>query len=121
MQNSMRHDLLLCLQSLSDAEYQRQCWINRQCPPGMEYDNIHIVLSFLLDDTFFLFKPEDEVGRTVDRIDQAQSVQTVSRLLYVVLNEVGHSARDENYIASARWDEVIASAKDALSKLSETH
>jgi hypothetical protein len=62
-----------------------------------------------------LLRPEDEVGRTVDTIDQAKAVQTVSRLLYNL--EVEFSASAQQYMASPSWNGVVAWAKEALSKL----
>ncbi|RWD44533.1 hypothetical protein [Mesorhizobium sp.] len=114
---SMRDDLISCLRDLSDAEYQRLCWVERRCPEGREYDNIQIVMRFMLDDTWFLFRPEDEVGRTVDTIDQAKSVQTVSRLLYDL--DVDFSASAQQYMSSPSWNDVVASAKEALFKLTD--
>ena len=85
----------------------------------MEYDNIHIVMSFLLDDTSFLTDPEAEIGQTVHNVDQAKAVQNVSQLLYVILNEVGDYASDDKYIESFLWKEVIVSAKGALTELTK--
>ena len=80
----------------------------------MEYDNIHIVMSFLLDDTSFLTDPEAEIGQTVHNVDQAKAVQNVSQLLYVILNEVGHYASDDKYIESFLWKEVMCQRRARL-------
>lgn len=117
MLSTMRDDLISCLKDLSDGEYQRLCWVERRCPEGREYDNIQIVIRFMLDDTWFLLRPEDEVGRTVDTIDQAKAVQIVSRLLDNL--EVDFSASAQQYMASPSWNDVVASAKEAFSKLTD--
>ena len=110
----MHNYLIDTLKSLSDLEYQKDCWVARKCPAEYKNDNVHIHLSFLLDDTFFLESPEDEVGRCVDNLKQALAVQTVSRFLDEAVTEVGAQEKDETYIRSRVWPEVVSSSQRAL-------
>ncbi len=117
----MRDELLNILRTLCDTDFQRNCWVARKCPLGAEYDNVHIPLSFLLDDTSFLRNPEDEIGNSVDNLEQALAVQAVSLILHDVITEIGDRERDEAYLNARSWPKVISSAQVALDTFGPMH
>jgi hypothetical protein len=109
-----RAELLMVLTDLSDMRYQEECWVKRNCPPGSEYDSVHVAMEYLLDETRFLDSPVLEIGNTVYNYQEAVSVAAVSNLLHLIVATYGDREVDNFYIELKEWKEVVERAKTAL-------
>jgi hypothetical protein len=112
-----RADLRSILTALGDIAYQQACWVERRCPPGSEYDNVHIAFSFLLDDTTFLDNPTSETGVSVYTGEEASAIQPVSKMLYVIVTKYGDRHQDEYYINLPEWKDVVKYSKIAIKEV----
>lgn len=112
-----RADLRSILTALCDKAYQQACWVERRCPPGSEYDNVHIAFSFLLDDTTFFDDPTSEIGVSVYTEEEASATQNVSKLFYVIVKTYGDRHQDEYYINLSEWEDVVKFSKIALKEV----
>ncbi len=110
----MRNELISNLESLSDWEYQKKCWVLRECPNGVEYDEFDLSVHFLFDDTKLATDPESTVGSFLKDEIEAQAVKTVCHELNSIFDKYGYNLTDEEYINLVEWPKVIESASKAL-------
>ncbi len=105
------------LQGLSDGEYQKEVWVKKVYPPGVQYDDLNLAIHFFFDDTPLATNADAAIG--VFLYDQAEAalVSQVVRELDALFDEYGTNLSDAEYIAKPEWQSVLASAKYALSEI----
>lgn len=113
----MRKELLDYLEGLSSVSYQQACWIDRVCPPGVEYDEFDYAVHFLFDDTSLASEPERLIGYCLRDEEEAEAIKVVCRAIDAVLQKHGSALTDAEYIQVPEWRAVIDGARSALDKL----
>lgn len=116
---SVRVNLTSFLYSLSDATHQQFCWVEGKTHPNGEFDNFDMVVSFLFDDTDFAQAPEREIGQSLYDANEAARVNQVCVAIDHMLNKYGTDKRDQFYIATPDWANVMALSLDCLRLLTE--
>ena len=115
----MRKELIDSLTGLSDKQYQEDCWVKKQCPLGIENDELDYAVHFLFDDTQLSESPESMIGFCLRNKLEAKAVNLVCREISNIFDKYGYDKSDKEYIDYPEWQGVIESAKSALSALSE--
>jgi hypothetical protein len=115
----MREQLFDTLRALADVDYQRKVWIQRQYPPGVQYDDFDLAVHFLFDDTALFDAPEKTVGWILEDEYEVRAIQKVTKAIDDLLNELGTDLTDEQYINSPMWSDVVKAASEALSALNK--
>lgn len=113
----LRAELLGYLQALSDVDYQKNCWIDRQCPSGIKHDELDYAVHFLFDDTPLAKNPESSIGVILVDITEVNLIKDVTKSIENVFNIYGNGLSDEEYINKPEWACVLRSASVALSQL----
>ncbi len=114
---SIRQELFEFVSGLADIDYQRQAWVNKIFPPGIEYDSFDEAVHFFYDDTRRAKDPEREIGIVLENGAEAVAIHALIDRLNVVLAKVGKNAKDEEYLASPGWAEVVSAAQTVLGVL----
>ena len=110
----MRIELIGYLEGLSNKQYQLDCWVNNQCPDGVEYDDFDSAVHFLFDDTACAESPEKLIGVFLRNKEEAEAVKVVCRKIDRLLNKYGCKKADSEYIQTSEWTEILISSKAAL-------
>lgn len=111
----MRMELIETMRALSDAEYQRQAWVDHNYPPGIEYDDFNAAIHFLYDDASL--DKAAGIGELVKDENEAAQVSEVIKALNRVFEAKGLDATDEEYISSPEWQSVLTTALAAYQLL----
>ena len=111
----MRKELLEHLAELADRKYQENCWVKKQCPVGIEYDELDYSVHFLFDDTQLSENPESMVGYCLNNEQEVKAISLVCRSLDQLFGKYGYDKSDEEYISCPEWQYVIDAAREALS------
>jgi hypothetical protein len=114
---NMRKELIEYLEGLSDKQYQLDCWVNNQCPDGVEHDDFDLAVHFLFDDTLCAESPEKSVGVFLRNLEEAGAVKTVCDNIDQLLNKYGCNKTDDEYIQTTEWDNILISSSLALNLL----
>ena len=72
---TMREELVDCLESLSDKQYQLDRWVGGNCPEGVGHDGLDYAVHFLFDDTSLSSKPEIHIGGFLRYKNEANKVR----------------------------------------------
>jgi len=113
----MREELIGTLKALSDRQYQKKAWIQKQYPEGVVYDCFDYAVHFLFDDTSLAEKPEKLIGVILEDEYEAVLVRAVVSSIERLLAETGDDLSDEAYIYSPLWENVIRTAKQHIMSL----
>ena len=116
----MRNELLDYLFSLSDFNYQKNCWVKGNCPPNIQHDEFDYSVHFLFDDTDLANNPDGLIGYILNDANEALLIKSVCEKITAIFNKYGTDLSDEQYINLSEWEEVIRSAKSAYDTLSST-
>jgi hypothetical protein len=110
----MREELLETLRCLVDREYQHQAWLERNYPPGIEYDSFDEAVHFLYDDTLLAENPDAAIGVIIENQKEARSIAAVCQAIDSVFEVLGTEASDGEYLTSSEWKSVVEAASKAL-------
>lgn len=116
----MRSELIDLLHALSDSDYQRNCWVLGDCPPGV-IDNFDLAVQFLFDDTQLAQKPELWVGEILKSNIEADAMRNLGDAINGILNVYGTDKSDAEYINTREWSDVIKLASEALKIIVTEH
>lgn len=114
----LRPELIDTLQTLADPEYQQQAWVEQNVPPGIE-DSFDIAIHFLYDDTHLADNPEATVGLILEKSEEVFLIKGLIKALDQVFETLGLEATDEEYINCPQWEQVLRTAKAALSVINK--
>ena len=124
---SIRKRYLEWLESLSDHDYQKQCWVEHNCPAPVEYDCFDFSVSFLFDDTDLGSQPETLLGVCLIDSEEVEGSRRLGSAIDRVLDirpADGSDPTDAFYIQLPEWQEVLASSismQTLLRKNDERH
>ncbi|WP_426993450.1 SCO4402 family protein [Methylomonas sp. CM2] len=110
---NLRNELIFYLKGLSDAEYQRSCWINHDYQCGIEYDEFDLAVHFLFDDTTLSSESESWIGLCLKNKEEAFKVKRVCDAIEVIFEKYGTLLSDREYVALPEWEIVLSAAMDA--------
>jgi hypothetical protein len=97
---------------LSDVEYQRRVWVDKEKPTSlMTFDDI---IHFYFDDTDLSTDADGCIGWFLRNQAEADAVRQVVGVIDVVLDEYEGTATDAEYIRAPHWPDVVAAAKSLL-------
>ena len=117
----MREWLIETLHDLSDAEYQRQAWVNHNFPPGVVYDDFTEAVHVLLDNTFDpIYGPEMLIGTVFENRAEHDAAKQVANAVEHILKKLGNDRSDAEYLADPDWSEVLSTAAYALTVLQKS-
>lgn len=109
----MRHELLDVLKDLSDPNYQKRAWVDREFPPGVRYDELDYKVHFLFDDTLLAEDPARTIGWILRNEEEAYAIRRLASAIDRAIDAVGKDGSDADYICSDQWPEVVDAAKAA--------
>lgn len=112
----MREELVDYLKGLSDREYQREAWVEKNFQKG-EYDELDYTIHFLYDDTVLASNPRSTIGLILESEEESKLIANLIFALDAVFETHGLELSDEEYIGTAGWEEVVRSAKAAWNLL----
>lgn len=115
----MRKNLLCYLDSLRDIDYQEQCWVNRNCPGNIEYDDFDAAVHFLFDDTCLSEAPEKALGDILENETEVQCISVLCNEIDNILEVHGPALSDAEYIKLPEWVNVLEAAQEAHNILSK--
>jgi hypothetical protein len=110
----MRLDVLDALESLGDAEHQRNAW-GVAGEGNRTYDDFTLNVHLLYDDTTVLPDPRSRVGEILLPEDVAP-LERLGARLGPLLTRLGNSP-DAEYLSDPSWPAVVEAAKEAYSSL----
>jgi hypothetical protein len=117
MLSHVRDELIGHLQTLSDLAYQRRAWLNKDFPPGVEYDEPDRTIHFLYDEAGIAEETENLLGTVCKNQNEISALKKLIEKLNLVLEKF-----DIGFINPAEfinppvpeWEAVIDAAKEAL-------
>lgn len=112
----MRAEVISAVQALSDPEYQKRVWIDRQYPSPDYFDNFTLNVN-ILDDAAVLDAPHAAIGFTLVSDEEARAMSELAASLNRLLSEAGAQSADDVLMASPAWERVVAAARNALEAL----
>jgi hypothetical protein len=110
----MRKELISCLESLSDIEYQQRVWVKKESFRDVEHDDFDCSVHFLYDDTDLASDPKSTIGLILCNDDEARKITDLVHEIDIIFDKYGTKLSDENYISLAEWKNVISKANEAL-------
>jgi len=111
---NMRNELIGYLKGLSDREYQKRCWVLKNCPNGVENDELDYVVHFLFDDTQLGTNPESLIGYILKDDVEVEAIKSICYELDSIFEKYGYDLSDDDYINLPEWTNVIKKAENAL-------
>ncbi|MGW1073413.1 SCO4402 family protein [Streptomyces sp. NPDC002537] len=112
----MRAEVISAVRALSDLEYQKRVWIDRQYPSPGYFDDFTLNVN-ILDDATVLDAPYATIGFTLASDEEAGAMAELAARLDEVLDAVGAESPDGTFLASPLWEKVVAAAMGALDVL----
>ncbi|WP_240351514.1 SCO4402 family protein [Streptomyces olivoreticuli] len=112
----MRAEVITAVRALSDPEYQKRVWVDRQYPSPGYFDDFTLNVN-ILDDATVLDAPYATIGFTLASDEEAGAMAELAGCLGEVLDAVGAESPDDAFLASPLWEKVVAAAKAALDEL----
>ncbi len=109
----MRYQLLRYLKSLSDLSYQKSCWVEHNCPDGVQHDEFDFAYHFLFDDTTLGTEPEEWIGVILRNREEAEGIRLLCEEIEEIHEKYGYDLTDAEYIAVPEWSNVLESAQSA--------
>ncbi|WP_369944449.1 SCO4402 family protein [Xanthomonas medicagonis] len=116
----LRRELLMSIQALSDKGNQREVWVNHNFPPGIEWDNLGVVVNFLFNDSGLSDDPAGAIGLFLVE-DEKGGVIDVMKKLDLVFERYGDHCSDLEYISTPEWNDVVASSRTLLTLIHENN
>ena len=110
----MRRELISCLESLSDFEYQKKCWLEGICPPNVEEDCFDFSVHFIFDETTLCENSSEYIGVLLYDEKEAEVVKQVADSIGIIFEKYGTELSDMEYIGLDEWSEVLRSSRNAL-------
>lgn len=114
----MRLELIDYLRGLSDFQYQQSCWVQGNCPLGVDHDEFDYAVRFLFDDTSLAENPESLIGQLLMDGGEVELISILCQKIQAIFDLYGSDLSDEQYIHLVEWKEVVASARKAFERLS---
>lgn len=115
----MRKELIAYLSGLSNLQYQRDCWVNGNCPDGVEHDEFDYVVHFLFDDTKLSSNPKSLIGYLLKNESEAILIQRLCQEIERIFEKYGTNLSDEEYMACHEWSTVISTARQAHAEITK--
>ncbi|MFH8753746.1 hypothetical protein ACH4GK_41465 [Streptomyces rimosus] len=114
----MRERVISAVRHLSDTQYQRKVWLNRDYPHAGYYDDFTLTFNSL-QDTAVLDDTVAAIGITLTSAAEAAAMQHLADQLEEILDTVGGQAPDSAFLASPLWNRVVDAAQQALKAMSQ--
>lgn len=115
----MREELVGYLKALADPDYQREAWLDKKFPPGIQYDCLDFTIHFIYDNTDLAADPESLVGVILKDQVEVDAIKVVTTRLNKMFEKLGVELTDFEYLQSPYWGEVVVSAKEALKTIKD--
>ncbi|MEU7180408.1 SCO4402 family protein [Streptomyces celluloflavus] len=112
----MRERVASAVRHLADPQYQQRVWIRREYPHSEYYDDFTLTFN-TLDDTAVLVDPHAAIGITLSSVTEADAMQQLAERLDEILDAVGGTSPDSDFLASPLWSGVVDAARNALDVL----
>jgi len=106
----MRDELIDHVKALSDVAYQQKYWIRGEVSDEVEHDELDYAIHFMYDDTCLSRNPSEAIGLFLKNDHEAALVGDLIAALERVLNIYGAKLRDEEYLQTSEWKDVISRA-----------
>ncbi|MBX9245518.1 hypothetical protein ICW40_11965 [Actinotalea ferrariae] len=104
----MRLQIVSSVAALSDVEYQRRVWVNREWPVEEHYDDAQQSIEWLLENTQALEEPESLVGIMLFP-DEVLPMSALAARLVPLVEDIG-MVESTVFIADPRWAGVVEAA-----------
>lgn len=112
----LRRYVINAVAALSDLQYQKRVWIDRNYPRDNYFDDLDTNIHTLYDDYRILPEPESALGDILIDGDEVERLRTLGRVLGPIIDELG-DAPDAHYLSHPSWPVVIRAAGASLSAL----
>lgn len=113
---SMRVDLMTFLESLSNYEYQMNCWVRGNCPMGVE-DNFDMSVHFFFDDTGLAQDASSLIGYLLYDETEAELITNVCHAINILFDKYGTKLKDDEYLNKPEWQGILNTAQIAYFSL----
>lgn len=110
----MRRSLIEALQALSDLEYQRRVWVERNYPQPGFYDDLTHNVKVLYDDTLVAEDPRAQIGVTLESEAEAAAIEGLTAVLDPLLDSSPTELEDAQVISRPEWSAVVRAAQAAV-------
>lgn len=115
----MRRQLIDTARVLADPEYQRNVWIERKMPSGIDDDSFDYAVHFIYDDTCLGEDADEAIGLYVRDEREARAVRSLVDAMDALFSARGTDLTDAEYLVSQEWPQVVDAAK-ALCRVLES-
>ncbi len=109
----MRIDLISFLESLSDYEHQKNCWVQGNCSIGIE-DCFDMSVHFFFDDSGLAQNASGLLGYILYDENEVKLIANLCMTIKEILNKYGTNLTDDEYINKPEWVDVLQIAKSSL-------
>jgi len=110
---TMRNELLEYIDSLSDINHQRECWVKQICAPPVVEDFFDLSVHFFYDDTDLNENPQSWIGWILYDELEVEEIRKITRSIDKVFEIYGKELSDEEYINTPEWQSVLEAATHA--------
>ncbi|MCK5374272.1 MAG: hypothetical protein KAJ40_03225 [Alphaproteobacteria bacterium] len=110
----MRNELVGYLEGLANPSYQQACWVDGNCPKGIEHDEFDYVVHFLFDDTTLSSDAEKWVGLCLRNNQEAAAIKNICIKIDTIFQKYGYELTDAEYITLPEWQTVVDTTISAL-------
>lgn len=116
---NMRQHLIFSIRTLADRLYQQKVWVEHQSPKEKYEDAFDFAVHFIFDDMNLDRNIDKAIGKILQDESEVKAVQLVIEAINNILDNMGLTATDEQYINSPYWDNVVLAAYEAYIKLTK--
>lgn len=110
----MRREVIEALQALSDPEYQRRVWVDRNYPQPGFYDDLTHNINVLYDDTSVAEDPQGQIGLTLENAEEVAAMERLTAVLDPILDSLPTKIDDGAVISLPDWGAVVRAAREAV-------
>ncbi|HEU5023589.1 MAG TPA: hypothetical protein VFV01_01585 [Spirillospora sp.] len=110
----MRREVIEALQALSDPEYQRRVWVDRNYPQPGFYDDLTHNINVLYDDTSVAEDPRGQIGLTLENAEEVAAMERLTAVLDPILDSLPTKIDDGAVISLPDWGAVVRAAREAV-------
>jgi hypothetical protein len=112
----LRWDVIAEVESLADADYPQQAWLQGNNPADKQ-DDLRLVFNILLDDTPVCADPDYWSGVNIFP-SEVEPLRTLGQVLMEMRDDLGEAVAT-TYLRDPRWARVVEAAQIALAAARE--
>lgn len=112
----MRTMLIDSLKELSNKEIHLNKWANKKFKHAL-WDEFCLSSEILENIPFEHYPPEEQIGYSIYNIKEITPILYLINKINLIVNEIGWDKKDEDYLNSPLWAEMVDAADIAYQEL----